>query len=246
MPLHSPATFQEALTLRRAQQGSIPDACNGALARCNIDESLAATEKQVLKALAIWVEQEGRRQTDSTGEHPYHNRQHIADTLTALSFFLEFDEDLSPQDKTLCLIAMLLHDFGHDGAKANKINANAISQEQRTIYQLTHPSLTLLQGSQLQTIQEWILGTQFTIIEERHEAFKHNPEDRYLRMQTYINEADISASLTQSLGYPLTRLFLLERDGLEPALEKIQHTLQSFHRECLISTPIAKHYLNRE
>jgi hypothetical protein len=158
---------------------------------------------------------------------------------------LEFDQDLSLENKTLCLIAMLLHDFGHDGAKANKLNKNSMNQEQRTVQKLNHSALNLLSESQIQVICNWILGTQFSSVQEMHEQFLHNPSDRLLRMQTYINEADISASLTQALAYPLTRLFLLERDGIEPSLQDIQTTLQKFHQECLISTPVAKHYLNR-
>ena len=246
MALHPPAVFQESLTTRRAWQSTIPEACNAALERSGIDYATDSKEKKVLQALAIWVEQEGKRQAETSGEHAYHNRQHISDTLTALGFFLEFDQDLSPQDKTLCLIAMLLHDFGHEGAKANKENTNRVSQEQRTIDLLNHPSLALLEPSQIQTMKAWILGTHFPSVKAMHEAYLHNPSDRLLRMQAYINEADISASLTQALGYPLTRLFMLERDGVEPALPEIQRTLQKFHHECLISTPVAKHYLNRE
>jgi hypothetical protein len=243
MAFHPPEVFQECLVQRRAEKGNIPQACKDAIERCGID--IRSKEKKVLEDLALWVEQEGKHQAQTTGEHPYHDRQHISETLTALSFFLEFDQDLAPEDKTLCLIAMLLHDFGHDGAGANKLSSSPETQEQRTVEKIKHPALDSLSSSQLKVIRDWILGTQFSSVQDLHQKYLINPSDRLMRMQTYINEADISASLTQALGYPLTRLFLLERDGFEPSLLDIQTTLQKFHQECFISTPVAKHYLNR-
>jgi hypothetical protein len=242
---HLPSEFEARLVSRRAEKGTVPQACHEALLRCSIDPAGVAIEKLVFLELSIWVEQEGQQESEMAGEHAYHNRQHLGDVITALSFFLECDHDLSSEDKTLCLIAMLLHDFRHEGAKANRLNINSISQEQKTVDQLKHPIMSKLSPAQLQKIKDCILGTQFSSLKELHEAYLANPMDSFLRMQAYINEADISASLTQALGFPLTRLFMVERDGVEPTLIQMQNTLQRFHRECLISTPVAKHYLNR-
>ena len=179
------------------------------------------------------VEAEGQYRDQLGQELAYHNRIHISETLTALSYFLMVDRQLSHKDRMICLIAMAGHDYAHQG---NFFNALEKSQEEITAQLIGLNYLAGIPVVDKNIIHSLILGTEHGKIRPNHESFRTTPSDNLLLSQVLINEADIAASLLPDLSFELTKKILNERGQQDPSDALVESAFSSFVSSVFISS----------
>lgn len=153
------------------------------------------------------VEAQGEDAAASGSEPPYHNRLHIADTIAGMCCLLRATRCLMGTQRAplrheefLCLLAIVLHDFGHTG----RINQFPREIEQRSVEHFTPLVRSMgLDDREMATLRMLVLGTDPAFVAEVHHGLVNLPlPARHLRheeMAVLVVEADILAS---ALAYP--------------------------------------------
>lgn len=203
----------------------------------NALEKLLLVSEQVLKQ----VEDEGEKLASRGLEPAYHNRQHFADALLALSFFLTKTTQFSAQDKQLMLLTILVHDFGHRGLAY--IDPYETSHEEESVRLLKDTAINTLDKSQQELINRLILGTNPKYLSQINARYINDPENKEFFMQSLINDADITASFIPNLSQDLTKLILIELGNPNPNIHQIDQAYLAFKSQFSITTPIAKSLL---
>lgn len=184
------------------------------------------------------VDEDGRSRAGQGGELAYHNRFHVAQTLTALSYFLEHS-NFETQHRLLALIVMAGHDLGHQG-----LSNEALGQQQESLtYDLLEPIWHSLTAEQKAWAHQWLVGTDPSLVKANHERFLKQPHDPLLGMQVLINEADVAGSLTSEFGQELTRRLLIERGNPLPTEQDVRETHKQFVSQVPLSSKQARFFL---
>lgn len=173
--------------------------------------------RMVVEAARI-VEREGARQAAQGHEPAYHNRLHIADTLVSLVVLLQSRRQALgitnrrlQREEALCLLAMTIHDFGHDG----RINAQAGDMERCSLQAfLPHARRIGVSLEEWTILSRLVLHTDPASVGRLHHEYRtamaQGSEDwDWREMAALVTEADVLASALpepgQSLGQALMR-----------------------------------------
>ncbi|QWE25199.1 hypothetical protein FD977_02755 [Polynucleobacter sp. AP-Elch-400A-B2] len=236
--------FQSVIESRRYSQHSLAKSFHqaqsiaGILAKSNdaeIQNLLRISEQMI-----AFVESKGSHQEKLGTEPAYHNRQHFADTILAMGFYLQDLKNLSDVQKLLLLLTMLCHDFGHVGA-ANKSSLDH-SQEEETIRLLRNTPVNQLQSDYFELIAKLIRGTEQSYLAQNRANYINHPENLEFLMQSLVNDADISPSFIDSLCPQLSKLILIELGNGQPSAQEIDVLMTKFKHDYDLSTSIARSY----
>ncbi len=223
---------------------SFPTACANALEICNLTKDPRISYSKVFQGfthIVNVVEAEGEKLSSKGIEPHYHNRKHFSDAVTALSIYLRYSENIPNKSALLALIATVSHDLGHRG----KMNSELpFTQESLTAEWVLSELKPYLVDEELALVNQYILKTDPNVVSNNHADYLANPDDKGYYLQVLINEADISASLIPELCHPLTDSLLRERGILKPSKSDIQKLFTAFKSQVLISTDVAKYFLN--
>lgn len=200
---------------------------------------LIAVSNKILSA----IEHDGRQLDSNSHENYYHNRQHLADAVLSMGYFLGHTPWLDVYERQLLLLVMLVHDFGHRGI-ANKL-AN-LSHEEESISLLAESPIMQLPPEDQIFIEECILGTKPDQIQIVIEQYQANPNNSFAYMRALVNDADIAASFIDPLGLELSALILKERGILAPTQIETLEALSVFKNRAHITTPVARKLLGLE
>jgi len=236
--------FQSVLESRRYSQHSLANSFHqaqsiaGILAKSNDPEiqNLLRISEQMI----AFVENEGSHQEKLGTEPAYHNRQHFADTILAMGFYLQDLENLSDIQKLLLLLTMLCHDFGHVGA-ANKSSLDH-SQEGETVRLLRNTPVNQLPPDYFELIAKLIKGTEQSCLAQNRVNYKNHPENLEFLMQSLVNDADISPSFIDSLCPQLSKLILIELGNSQPNAQEVDMLMTKFKHNYDLTTSIARSY----
>ena len=171
-----------------------------------------------LVAAAHIVEQVGAMQARQGAEPPYHNRLHMADTVVGMAALLrarrEWAQYLSrslEHTELLCLLAMVIHDFQHDG----RINEAPGEMERLSLQRfLPHARAIGLSLEDWTTVTRLVINTDPATVGQLHEEFRRfEPAPGAAldlrEMAVLVTEADVLASVLpntgRQLGQSLTR-----------------------------------------
>ena len=92
---------------------------------------------QAAQSILDATEAHGQALAAQSAENAYHNREHVSDVLIALGILLDHMGDaLTAEQKTLLILAMIAHDYGHNGS----INRTAFELEHAS-FQAVRPML---------------------------------------------------------------------------------------------------------
>ena len=164
-----------------------------------------------IAALAQAIEDDGARRSLADGEPGYHNRLHVADTLSALTCLLlltrqECGRSLDERPdhaEWLQMLAMLGHDFLHSGL----VNQFPSQIEQASVDAL----LPLMRSAGMmeedsRQVAELILMTDPARVREHHEQMSGEPftPGSFGSMAMLLQESDILASVMPGIGVELT------------------------------------------
>lgn len=175
---------------------------------------------------AAHVEATGARMAMQGKEPAYHNRLHTADTVVSMACLLRATRQLSgraskPLSKqdSLCLLTMLLHDYGHEGL----INASKGCNEHQSVFLYTPVMQTMgLNPQDLAQVNAMVLNTDPASLNELHRLFKPQLSSAgqfgLEEMTILVTEADVLASALTYPGLQLTESLILE--WAEPYPEK--------------------------
>ncbi len=202
----------------------------------NSDESLLGLQA-VTEALLHIIEKDGAGKERQGLEPAYHNRQHIADALLSMGYFLGQLPNLTAYEKQLLLLAMLVHDFGHRGM-AKKLPG--ISHEDESLLLLEGTPLKELPPADILFIEECILATKPENVAKVNQKYITNPQDSFALMRALVNDADIAASFIDPIGLELSRLILVEQGIAESTEEEIARAWNNFRSLARISTSVAR------
>ena len=167
----------------------------------------------ILIRAAEIVELTGARMASSGMEPPYHNRLHIADTVVSMACLLRATRRLSGlesrplcKEESLCILTMLLHDYGHEGS----INLSTKQNEQHSVFLYTPLMKSMgLSPQDLAQMNAMVLSTDPASLDELHRKFKVRPPSNgpleIEEMTILVTEADILASALSYPGLDLTR-----------------------------------------
>lgn len=181
----------------------------------------------VALALAEKVEQMGRQAASLGHELPYHNRDHVADVLLALSaLFQPAATSLSVTDKALLVTAMLAHDLGHAG----RLNSHRYELEWQA-WQATAPLLAALPTRMQRAILHIILSTD----PASYARLNRELPGKYRHIAQIAVEADLWASIQPERGFYLGAQLGRELASSDPALAARLQSLDGrlrFLRHC--------------
>lgn len=186
--------------------------------------------RKVSQDLLLQSDQEGSQ------EPSYHSRQHVADAVLSMGYFLQ-ETRFNDYQKQLLLLVMLVHDFGHRGI-ANKLVE--LSHEEESIDLLKATALMSLPSEDINFVWQCIMGTQPQNVLKVSDEYLQNPDDPFALMRALVNDADIAASFVPSLGLELSKQILLERGVKNPSDEDAREALLAFKSHAPISTPVAR------
>jgi hypothetical protein len=240
---HSQNSLASALITRRTQKLSLSASYRLALgvAKINLGEDGALPRLQAITNGMLRILEDEGREKDTNGLEPaYHNRQHIADAVLSMGYFLGQSPDLYPYEKQLLLLVMLVHDFGHRGI-ANKLPH--ISHEDESLELLKATPLKDLSQADIFFIEECILATKPENISQVSKAFANDPMDSFGFMRALVNDADIAASFVEPLGLELSKLILLEKGAVNPSKKEVLEAFSVFKQHAQITTPVARKLL---
>jgi hypothetical protein len=190
--------------------------------------------------MIAFVETEGSHKEKHGTEPAYHNRQHFADTILAMGFYLQDLENLSDIKKLLLLLTMLCHDFGHVGA-ANKSSLDQ-SQEEETVRLLRQTPVNELPPDYFELIAKLIKGTEQSCLAQNRANYKNDPENLEFLMQSLVNDADISPSFIDSLCPQLSKLILIELGNSQPSAQEVDILMTKFKQDYDLTTSVARSY----
>ncbi len=214
-----PDLQREFLRLRglwRVQWIGLPAVAAGCMAQLGHtgEAGLAAGERAIsdcIIAVAQAIEADGVRRSEAGDEPGYHNRLHIADTLSALTCLLlltrlEFGRpfDARPDHaEWLQTLAMLAHDFLHSG----RVNQFPSQIEQASVDALR----PLMQAAGMadddcRQVAELILMTDPARVRAHHQQMSGAPFEpgSFGSMALLLQESDILASVMPGIGVELT------------------------------------------
>lgn len=237
-----PHSFVARLSARRIQRVSLSDSYHLALEAANIQSSDVALLRlqAVTDGLLHIIEKDGADQERQNLEPAYHNRQHVADAVLSMGYFLGRLPNLSANEKQVLLLAILVHDFGHRGI-AKKLPG--ISHEDESIMLLKGTSIKGLSSKDILFIEECILATKPENIVRVNQEYLANPQDSVALMRALVNDADIAASFIDPIGLELSRLISVEQGVTESTEEEIAVALHNFRSRAMISTSVAREAL---
>jgi hypothetical protein len=201
----------------------------GSNARSGFQTAAASRLLKAVQATARIVEGEGARLAGLGCEPAYHNRLHIADTLVGMACLLRVRRELaargSPHAKIpqsfqpaelMGLLAMLIHDFQHDG----RVNDAPGELERHSLQQfLPHAKLIDLSLEEWGTLTRLVLNTDPATVGTLHDEFRSSSvsdpsllaEPLNLReLAVLVTEADVLASVMGETGEALGRALTLE------------------------------------
>jgi hypothetical protein len=235
--------FQSVLQSRRYSQHSLTKSFHQARLIAGIlaksDDPQIQDLLRISEQMIAFVETEGSHKEKHGTEPAYHNRQHFADTILAMGFYLQDLDNLSDIQKLL-LLTMLCHDFGHVGA-ANKSSLNH-SQEEETVRLLRNTPLNQLPSDYFELIANLIKGTEQSCLTQNRANYKNHPENLEFLMQSLVNDADISASFIDSLCPQLSKLILIELGNGQPSAQEVDILMTKFKKDYDLSTSVARSY----
>jgi len=184
----------------------------------------------VLLSAAEAVEEQGDGVAQQGQEPSYHNRLHIADTVSGMACLLRTTRSLTGRNDTplghdefLCLLSILLHDYGHTG----RINQFPREIEQRSVDLFTPLLRSLkLSDDEVATVTGLVLGTDPGFVGDVHRKLSEvTVSDSRLipeEMAVLVVEADILASAMATPGEDLGKSLILEwADGYPERAAKL-------------------------
>jgi hypothetical protein len=234
--------YIQAMTVRRTQELALTESYLLAVKAASFsggDDEALLRLKDVTELLLKDCESIGTLQAEASREPAYHSRQHIADVILSMGYFLR-ETNFSDYQKQLLLLVMLVHDFGHRGI-ANKLPE--LSHEEESIELLKTTALMSLPHEDIHFIEQCILGTQAHNVSKVADEYLQNPDDLFASMRALVNDADIAASFVPSLGLELSKRILLERGAVNPLQEEVVTALNAFKSHARISTLVAREAL---
>lgn len=180
------------------------------------EAALSARERAIsncISALAQAIEDDGVRRSRGDGEPEpgYHNRLHIADTLSALTCLLLLTRqecgrplDARPDPaEWLQMLAMLGHDYLHSG----RVNQFPSQIEQASVEAL-RPLMAAagMAEDDCRQVAELILMTDPARVREHHQQMSGAPFEpgSFGSMAMLLQESDILASVMPGIGVELT------------------------------------------
>jgi hypothetical protein len=167
----------------------------------------------ILMRTADVVEMKGAQMANNGVEPAYHNRLHIADSVVSMACLLRANRQLKgreskplSKDEALCILTMLVHDYGHEG----HINLSPRMNETQSIFLYTPIMKCMgLSAQDLNRMNAMVWNTDPTSVSELHRKFKKYPASaRPLgvhEMEILVTEADILASALPYPGIDLSR-----------------------------------------
>jgi hypothetical protein len=234
----NPLFFAQLLRLRE-HKVSLDQVAQEVLHRLNLSKASTPFEEVLLTAflrVIHFVNQDADQRLQGEGELRYHNRDHISDVLLSLCFLFLNSPNLPREDQLIGLVAMAGHDLGHQGKTNQELS---IPQEVLTAYLIDKNALSALLPSMRERITNLIIGTDPSLVEQNHEAFRQKTSDNDLLLQVLLNEADIAASVLTAFGMQLTENLLIERGVLQPSDALVSATFSDFRGKVLFSSPAA-------
>lgn len=208
----------------------LPRVLNGALAWLGDGPAQAADVRagrllKMLASAAEIVEGQGAQLAAKGAEPAYHNRLHVADTVVSMAGLLKARRRwarTSGQGLThpelLCLLAMVIHDFHHDG----RINEAPGELERRALQRfLPYARAIGLPLDDWTALTRLVLNTDPSTVGQLHEEFRSTrPEARapleLREMAVLVTEADVLASGLPSTGQTLGESLMREWSGRYP------------------------------
>jgi hypothetical protein len=197
-------------------------------------ELLYTVSEEILDEL----ENEGSAKAALGIEPAYHNREHFADAVLALSFLLSQISHFSANEKQLLLLTMLVHDFGHRGM--GNAPPFGMSHEEESVALLKNSAMMKLPGTQQAKIFELIIGTTTKKLKEINERYRLEPNNADYLMQALINDADIICSFAPALKEKLTEYVLIESGIQNPSKAQIHDAHQEFQKNFFLTTDLAR------
>jgi hypothetical protein len=234
--------YIQAITVRRTQQLALTESYLLAVKASSFsggDDGVLLRLRDVTKLLLADCESIGAQLAEVSQEPAYHSRQHLADVLLSMGYFLQ-KTNFNDYQKQLLLLVMLVHDFGHRGI-ANKLPD--LSHELESIALLKATPLKGLPPEDIFFIEECILGTMPENVSKVAETFVLNPLDSFALMRALVNDADIAASFVPSLGLELSKQILLEKGVSAPSEQESRDAYTAFKSQTRITTPVARKLL---
>jgi hypothetical protein len=223
----------------REHKVSLDQVAQEALHRLNLSKASTSFEEMLLtgfQRVIDLVNQDADQRLQGQGELRYHNRDHISDVLLSLSFLFLNTPNLAREDQLIGLVAMAGHDLGHQGKTNQELS---IPQEVLTADLIDKNALSAFFPKMRQRIKNLIIGTDPSLVEQNHVAFRQNTSNTDLLLQVILNEADIAASVLTPFGMPLTANLLIERGVLQPSDALISATFSDFRSKVRFSSPAA-------
>ncbi len=180
---------------------------------------------RIAMAVSRLIEDEGAQQAAAGCEPAYHNRLHIADTVVAMTVLLRARRWVVgamgaavQREELLCLLAMLIHDFQHNG----RINTQPGEIERRSLEAFLPHALRLrIALDDWSLLNRLVLHTDPASVGALHEAFCAAPPTASRRieateMAVLVTEADVLASALSHPGQALGHCLMRERAALDP------------------------------
>lgn len=196
----------------------------------------------------------------------FHNTQHTQDVLTLLAALLKAWRDISDShkndhpipawhenDAATTMLAMLGHDWGHDGGpfdRLERLEDHAAQQTSMALKSLLSPNeVTFWNDDLLHTL---IGGTDPRLQNKVHDRWLDEGDSRTAWLQVLACEADIGTSLLPAHGLFLSQLLNEERrqwcisqgtpdlDNTNILNNQVQMMRQKFLQHARISSPCAE------
>lgn len=231
--------FLTQLLRLREDKVSLDQVAQEVLLRLNLLKASSSFEESLLTAfqrVIHLVNLEADQRLQGQGELSYHNRDHISDVLLALCFLFLNSPNLPREDQLIGLVAMAGHDLGHQGKTNQELS---LSQEVLTADLIDKNALSALLPRTRQRIKNLIIGTDPSLVEQNHVAFRKNASNNDLLLQVLLNEADIAVSVLTPFGMQMTANLLNERGVLHSTDALVSATFSAFRSKVLFSSPAA-------
>lgn len=182
---------------------------------------------QHLLACADFVEHAGRDMQLQGLEPAYHNRLHVADVLASGAMLLRQQRRLENKAagwlddcESTCLLALLVHDVGHDG----RINQTPWENEKNSAAIFRHRLAQIgMDTSLIDTIEALVMLTEPAEAVALHRSQGHARAGSLEWMGLIVTEADILASALPCPGDALTEALSIEWSTHSP--DKSRHLL---------------------
>lgn len=207
----------------------------GSSARSGLQPAATARLLKAVQATARIVEGEGARLAGLGREPAYHNRLHIADTLVGMACLLRVRREMASRGSSrtkshhplqpaemMGLLAMLIHDFQHDG----RVNDGPGELERRSLQQfLPHAKLIDLSLEEWNTLTRLVLNTDPATVGTLHDEFRASAAStatvpgaplNLRELAVLVTEADVLASVMRETGEALGRALTEEWSSRYP------------------------------